>query len=159
MWNIKRRCQSVLINIAFSQMNAIICHNHAISTPEQAFFHAGLCACNADYIWVYILFFYSADLLWLILCKRGSENKPKQTNIRSGWEVLTFPQHSSSRYGDVMCLFAWWSMHLLNRTQHLLISVSFSYSGRWVLSAFFSQGPVFSSVKLDIQYSRSINGY
>lgn len=26
----------------------------------------------------------------------------------------------------VMCLFAWWSMHLLSCTQHLLTSVSFS---------------------------------
>lgn len=47
----------------------------------------------------------------------------------------------------VMCLFARWSMHLSNRTQHLLISVSFFYSvgAEWPL--LFFHCPVFSTVR------------
>lgn len=47
----------------------------------------------------------------------------------------------------VMCLFARWSMLLSNRTQHLLISVSFFYSvgAEWPL--LFFHCPVFSTVR------------
>lgn len=34
----------------------------------------------------------------------------------------------------VMCLFVWWSMHLLNHKQHLLISVSFFLQRGWVVA-------------------------
>lgn len=84
----------------------------------------------------------SFQFLYLRCWSKESESKPKQTHIWSGWEVLTLPQHSYSRYGcDVfVCVM----INALIEPHTALIDQCFFFL-QWALSGF-------STLKLDIQY-------